>query len=200
VDAHEQSKWLLARWRDGDQDAAEELFRRYSERLMALVRTRLSDKLSARLDPEDIVQSVYRCFFSSVREDRFVLERSGDLWRLLVSITMNKLIDQTRRQTSDRRSVEREQSWSPGDTRFGPDSEMLAREPAPEDAAAVLEEVEHVMSCLEPLHRRIVEMRLQGYSTAEIALDVQRTERTVRRVLELVRESLSKRLQEWGAP
>lgn len=200
MDTSEQSQWLLARWRDGDQEAAHELFRRYSERLLALVRSRLSHKISARLDPEDIVQSVYRCFFSNVGQDHVVLERSGDLWRLLVTITMNKVIDQTRRQSAGRRSVERELHGSFADDEFGPGSEVLARGPSPEDAAAVLEEVEHVMNSLEPLHRRIVELRLQGHSTAEIANEVQRTERTVRRVLELVRESLGKRLQEGNTP
>jgi RNA polymerase sigma-70 factor (ECF subfamily) len=189
MDPHEQSQWLLARWREGDRNAADELVRRYSERLIALVRTRLSDKLAARFDPEDIVQSVYRSFFSSAREDHIVLERSGDLWRLLATITMNKLADQARRQRAARRSVDREQGDGP--------SEMLAREPSPEDAAAVLEELEYVMRSLEPHHRRIVEMRLQGHSVAEIAPAVQRTERLVRRVLERLRESLAQRLQEW---
>jgi len=32
---------LVARWRDGDQQAAAELFRRYAERLVGLVRRRL---------------------------------------------------------------------------------------------------------------------------------------------------------------
>ena len=54
---------LTDRWREGDQQAANLLFRRYSERLIALVRCHLSEKLARRLDPEDVVQSAYRSFF-----------------------------------------------------------------------------------------------------------------------------------------
>ncbi len=57
------SAQLLIRWREGDQAAADALFRRYAERLIGLVRLRLSEKLARRVDPEDIVQSVYRSFF-----------------------------------------------------------------------------------------------------------------------------------------
>jgi hypothetical protein len=83
----ETSAELLARYRNGDDDAAEELFCRYVTRLTSLARTRLSPKLATRTDPEDVVLSAYRSFFVGVRKGRFRLRRSGDPWRLLVSIT-----------------------------------------------------------------------------------------------------------------
>jgi ECF sigma factor len=43
---------LMARWRAGDQRAAEKLFRRYADRLIALARSRLSAKLSQRTTPK----------------------------------------------------------------------------------------------------------------------------------------------------
>ena len=76
---------LVHRWRGGDQKAAEELFRRYANRLIGLARSRLSRKLARRVDPEDVVQSVYRSFFHDVRDGRYDLQRGGDLWRLLVT-------------------------------------------------------------------------------------------------------------------
>jgi DNA-directed RNA polymerase specialized sigma24 family protein len=82
---------LLERWKSGDEAAAAEIFDQYLSRLTALARTRLSPKLARRVDPEDIVQSAYRSFFRHAQNDRYVLERSGDLWRLLAAIVMNKL-------------------------------------------------------------------------------------------------------------
>jgi RNA polymerase sigma-70 factor (ECF subfamily) len=193
----DQSQWLMARWQQGDEDAAKELFHRYSERLVALVRSRLADKLAPRVDPEDVVQSVYRSFFSNARDSRYVLEQSGDLWRLLVSMTMHKVFGQARRHRAEKRSVDREQPLIAGDGWFGLSSEMLSREPSPDDAAAVVDELEHVMGSLDPLHRRMVEMRLQGYGTPEIAAEVDRSNRMVNLVLEQVREELKKRLQEY---
>jgi DNA-directed RNA polymerase specialized sigma24 family protein len=74
---------LLARWRAGDERAEDELFARYTSRLIELARRRLSAKLGRRLDPEDVVQSAYRSFCASARADRYTLRGSGDLWRLL---------------------------------------------------------------------------------------------------------------------
>src|SRR5262245_61917038 len=69
---------LLARCREGDQQAAAELFRRYADRLIALARSRLSARLARRLDPEDAVHSAYRSFFADVREGRYHVEQGGD--------------------------------------------------------------------------------------------------------------------------
>ena len=57
---------LMARWRDGNQEAAEALFRRYVERLLALARGRMTSWLARRVDAEDVVQSAYRTFFVGV--------------------------------------------------------------------------------------------------------------------------------------
>lgn len=181
---------LLARFRNGDPQAASELFLRYSDRLVALARSRLSTRLNQRLDPEDVVQSAYRSFFAAVRAGRYGVDAGGDLWRLLVTITLHKVHHQFKRNTADRRSVARERNLdvAAADGRL-PD-EVLAREPTPVEAIALTELVEEVMRELEPLHRRMLELRLQGHSVEEIAAVTERSERTVRRLLERVKEQL----------
>jgi RNA polymerase sigma-70 factor, ECF subfamily len=193
VDEH--SQLLVSRWRDGDQDAARELFFRYSERLLALVRSKLSDKVAPRIDAEDVVQSAYRSFFSGVRNNQYVLEQSGDLWRLLVGVTIHKLLSQIEYHRADRRSVDREQSVTNAEGWFGLNAEALAHEPSPAEAAAVLDELEHIMRGLDAEDRRILEMKLQGYRTGEIASAVQRSDRMVRLVMEMVRDQLTDRLR-----
>ena len=42
---------LVERWRQGDQQAAAELFQRYASRLIALAHSRLPTNLSHRVDP-----------------------------------------------------------------------------------------------------------------------------------------------------
>src|SRR5262249_38052565 len=110
---------LVARWRAGDERAAAELFSRYAQRLIALARSRLSPKLSARIDPEDVVQSVYRSFFAETREGRYDLQRGGDLWQLLVVITLHKLNDQVKHNSSGKRAVGREQHFGSEDSLLG---------------------------------------------------------------------------------
>ena len=69
---------------------------------------------------------------------------------------------------------------------------MFARDPSPAEAAALIEHLEQVMRPLEPLQRRMFEMRLQGHSVADIAVATQRCEQTVRRLLGKIQKLLQK--------
>jgi RNA polymerase sigma factor (sigma-70 family) len=184
----EPSEQLLAKYQSGDQAAAEEIFRRYVSRLTVFARTRLAPRVAKRVDPEDIVLSAYRSFFVRARNGRFSLRRSGDLWRLLVGITLNKVRHQVARQRAEKRSIEREESaatWL---------DERFACHPPPEHAIAAADELEQIMASLSPVKRRILELRLLDYSLAEIATDIGRSERTVRRVLDELQEFLERRM------
>ena len=88
------TKQLLEELRRGDSAAAGKLHQRYLARLLQLVRQRLAGKLQRRVDPEDIVQSAYRTFFAHANQGDYVLQRGGDLWRLLAAIAINKLAPQ----------------------------------------------------------------------------------------------------------
>jgi RNA polymerase sigma factor (sigma-70 family) len=188
-----QAAWtsfvLLERYREGDDQAAEELFNRYFARLIALARSRLSPRLARRTDPEDIVLSVYRSFFVEAREGRYVLSRGGDLWRLLAAITKHKLLRQVRSQTAGRRSV---------DVEVPLDQVEIGHKaiPSPEDAAELADELEWVLSHLDPFARRVLELRLQGLQHSEIAEDTGRSERSVRRSLAQIRKFLAERLHD----
>jgi RNA polymerase sigma factor (sigma-70 family) len=177
---------ILNRFRLGDDQAAEQLFARYVVRLTGLARSRLSPKLAARTDPEDVVMSAYRSFFVGARDGQFSLSRSGDLWRLLVSITLHKLYRQARRHLAGSRSV---RSESTADEHM-----FFAKEPPPEEVVGIADELEAVLSVLDPFARRVLELRLQEESLATISAATGRSERTVRRTLNTIGELLSRRL------
>jgi RNA polymerase sigma-70 factor (ECF subfamily) len=181
---------LVARWRAGDQQAAEELFRRYANRLVALARSRLSARLAKRVDPEDVVQSVYRSFFADTREGRYDLERGGDLWQLLVTITLHKLNDQVKRNARAKRAVGREEHFGSEDSLVGLQAHLAAQQPSPVEAVALTELVEQIMHRLDPVQRRVLELRLQGFNLAEIAAQQECSQRTVIRVLEKIKAQL----------
>jgi RNA polymerase sigma factor (sigma-70 family) len=191
----EMSAHLLARWRQGDEAAAEALFRRYAERLNGLVRLRLSEKLARRLDPEDVVQSVYRSFFTGAREGRYAVGQSGELWRLLVIMAKHKLGHQIEYHTAAKRTLDRE---DPDVTLRGLDAEGLAAGPSPDEATAVADELEQIMRALDPSQRQIFELRLQGYTLEEVAAETGRSFRTVRRILERVKDYLEQRYRHAG--
>src|SRR5580692_4035275 len=82
---------LLKDLRHGDEDAAAHLFQRYGRRLTALVRARTSHSLANRIDPDDVVQSVFRTFFLRVRDGHYDVPAGAQLWGLLLTITLSKL-------------------------------------------------------------------------------------------------------------
>ena len=181
---------ILDRYRRGDSAAADELFARYVERLTRLARARLSPMLAARTDPEDIVMSAYRSFFVGARAGRFTLARSGDLWRLLATITLRKLYRQARRQRTAGRSAAMETLLA--------EKDAFSREPSPEEVVGLSDELESLLSRLDPLARRVVELRLQEESLVAIAELTGRSERTIRRTLAEIRGSLAKRMERAG--
>jgi RNA polymerase sigma-70 factor (ECF subfamily) len=179
---------LVMRWQNGDQDAARELFQRYSERLMALAKTRLSAKVAIRANAEDVIQSVYRSFFVKAKSGRYVFERSGDLWRLLVAITLQKVRRQIEVHTAQKRNIHLEYREQPGWPSVS--SDALAREPSPAEGAALADELERIMDRLEASHRKMLELRLQGYNLDEIAAEMGVSTRTVKRGLQRIRQLL----------
>src|SRR4051794_28405516 len=85
---------LIDLWRKGDENAARQIVEGYLDRLVILARRHLHQRLAPRVDPEDIVQSVFRTFFSRVKDGQFVFSEQDDLTKLLVRITMNKTLRQ----------------------------------------------------------------------------------------------------------
>jgi RNA polymerase sigma factor (sigma-70 family) len=184
---------LLARWREGNQQAAAELFERYAGRLIGLAQQRLSAKLAPRVDAQDVVQSAYCTFLVGARDGRYVLERSGDLWRLLVAITLHKLQRQFQFHTAAKRSVHREQSLQTGEPLPELEEGPLTREPSPEEAALLVATLDELLGGLNAGHRRIVDLKLQGHSLGEIVSATGTSSSTVRRVLDRVKEQLEQR-------
>ena len=190
---NERSVDLLNRWRDGDESAATEIFERYVNRLCALARTRLSNRMKRRVEAEDVVQSAYRSFFRRADES-YVLERKGDLWRLLAAITINKLRGQVEFHTAKKRGVYLEESMMADESMIRVSPEVIAEDPKPDDAAVMVEELSDVLGHLDETQRSIIELSMQNQSVEQIADSIQRSERTVRRTIQQVREELEKRL------
>jgi RNA polymerase sigma-70 factor (ECF subfamily) len=188
------SQELLARVEGGDEDAAQALYDRYVHRLIGLARKRLSGKLARRVDPEDIVQSAYRSFFAHAADGCFEISKSGDLWRLLAAITLNKLRSKAKFHRRRKRDLRQEDSMSDRHSTHGIAPVRLACDPTPDEATALAEYIERLMAELTPLERKMLELRLQLYTLDEIAEQVDRSERTVRRLMRRLRERLEREL------
>ena len=178
-------KVLLDLWRAGDEQAARQLFDTYVERLLALARRRISQRLAGRVDPEDVVQSVFRTFFHRAREGQFHVADQDELGKLLVRITVHKTLRQVAFHQAAKRNLQQEVAQGPEPQQRL--QELFDREPTPDEAVTFLDQLEHFLSRLRPQERQILELRLQGFSNDEIAARLGIYDRKIRRAIERVR-------------
>ena len=88
---------LIRRVRAGDQQAAYDLVRQYEPEIRRAVRVRLDEKLGRVLDSVDVCQSVMGNFFVRAAAGQFDLEHPAQLFKLLVTMARNKILDHFRR-------------------------------------------------------------------------------------------------------
>src|SRR5215470_16012063 len=100
----------VTRWigdlKAGGDSAAQHLWQRYFHRLVHLARARLraAHRAGAVADEEDAALSAFDSFCRGAARGRFpdLADRDG-LWRLLVVITLHKVMGQVRRQGAAKR-------------------------------------------------------------------------------------------------
>jgi RNA polymerase sigma-70 factor, ECF subfamily len=192
---------LLARLRQGDDEADSQVFQRYARRLIALARARLSPLILQKEDPEDVVQSALRSFFRHVPDGAWDLTGWDNLWSMLAVITVRKCHRRVARFQGPVHDARREVSLSapPEDSQAG--WEVLDREPSPEEAATLAETVEQVMRGLNERERHVFQLALQGYPVPAISEYVGRSEYTVEGVLRRIKRLLQRlRNEDRGEP
>lgn len=179
---------LMDDLRGGHEQAAEQIVGQYTDALVAVARRQIGARLARRLDPEDVVQSTYRSLFVRVQRGEYDLGSGSDMWKLLVTMTLNKVRRHSKFHGAGRRNMARETHA----TASAAAPEAHGHEPTPADAAELVDEVQNLLAALSERDRPIVELRLQGYDSAEIAERTGRAQRSVRRVLQHVRERLAR--------
>lgn len=178
---------LLRRYRRGNQAAASLLYQRYARRLRVLVQSKSAADLASRLDPEDIVQSVFGSFFRGVSRGTYDVPASEELWHLFLVITLNKIRAKGVFHRAAKRDVR--QTVICDIDRFSFDINSN------ESACALLKlAVEDVLDRLPAQHKLVVQLRMEGNEVAEIAEITGRSKRSVERLLQECRQRLSKLL------
>lgn len=195
-DSSDSVEDLLARLKTGDQDAGTEIVNRFMRRLIGLARKKLDGKMLRKLDPEDVVQSVFRSYFVRQMEGEFQIRDWDNLWSLLALITARKCTNARVRFARKGRNIHLEIDPSGNDDDGGASWEALAREPTPDQAAVLTEMIDGIMTSLPERDRQIVTMSLEGKESGEIAEVIGRAERTIRRTLDNFRHRLEAAVHE----
>ncbi|MGL4513987.1 MAG: RNA polymerase sigma factor [Lacipirellulaceae bacterium] len=177
----------MRRFRRGDQDAATALYLRYADRLTALAEKKTGADLKVRFDADDVVQSVFRTFFRRVAGGAYDVPEGDELWGLLLVVTLNKVRGLASRHRAQKRAV--------GASSGGEAAEVVAADD--EASLRVLKmTIDEFAQSLDAGHQHILELRVEGYEVAEIAARCGRTKRTVERVLQTLRESLRRQIDD----
>jgi RNA polymerase sigma-70 factor (ECF subfamily) len=178
---------LLRRLRVGSQDAATQLYLRYAARLRQISRARCSPDLAARVDSDDIVQSVFRTFFRRASRGEYDVPDGEDLWNLLLVIGLNKI--QTVGQFH--RAAKRDVRASKGNALL----EFVGGEPDATALTILRMSIDEMLDEMSPSHRDIIRLRIEGHEVAEIAGRVRRSKRSVERVLQQIRKQVAHMIQ-----
>jgi RNA polymerase sigma-70 factor (ECF subfamily) len=179
------------------EEAARQIWLRFAERLRALVRQRLDPRILQRAGEDDVLQSLFASFFNAPAPAGGPLASRADLWRRLVHFTLCKVANTAEHHRAQRRDLRRERPLEAAAAR--PD-ELACGEIAdprlisPEDEATARDEFERLRALIPDDLRPVFDLRLQGYTNAEIAREINRVERTVELKLRAIRDLLAPHL------
>lgn len=191
----------IAKLANGDQRAAEIIWRAYFEKLVRFARRKMELMPRREGDEEDVALSAMNSFCAGVAAGRFPhLDDREDLWKLLVTIAARKAWTAMRRSNAEKRGG----GTLRGESVFGKaDDEpagagiddVLGREPTPEFAAMVAENYQRLLDILgDDQLREVARLRLEGHSNEEIADRLQIVSRSVERKLGKIRDKWAREL------
>lgn len=189
--ANLSSHELIAKWRDGSQDAAALLMDRYRLRLIALVASRISKNREYLIDPEDVVQSAMGSFFRSASPQspsRLQIDTALSVWNLLAVFARRKLSRSLTRMDAAKRGA----GWSRQPVIDFASLEEIAVSQLTDgrETKWASELMAEFYSTITPDQMKLLELLLHGYTQKEVATKLAIDERTVRRRIKSLRESI----------
>ena len=173
---------LIRRFRTGEGDAATELYKKYAQRLFQLASARVTPDLKQRVDPEDIVQSVFRTFFRRAALGQYEVPNGEEIWKLFLVIGLNKIREVAVHHHAAKRDLRK--------TTGGESTEHAASENDEIALSALRMTIDDLLAPLPKSYREIVELRIEQHEVAEIAEKTHRSKRSVERILREFQQKL----------
>ena len=178
--------WLL-QLRSGNRNAAQPIWEKYFCRLVRLARIHLNGSPRSMADEEDVVICAFDSFCRGAEHGKFPkLDDSTDLWRVLVTITERKAVNQVKYVSRKKRAP------SGGTVTFSDTEHLPEISPSPWFCAQVAELYVDLISGLRDDDlRSIAVWKMEAYSNEEIASKLECSLRSVERKLALIRRQWS---------
>jgi RNA polymerase sigma-70 factor (ECF subfamily) len=177
----------------GDENALNQLYSIYGERVRRIIRIRLDKKLRPKLDSIDIVQDALILALEGL--ENFTYKNEGDFLRWLSTIAENKLHDIVDKFHTDKRDVHKEIPFkiegrdgsvgAAGPMRTTTPSVIASRKEA-------LDKLEQALDKLKPEYKQVIVLKkIEGLSHAEIAGRLGKNPGAVRMLLARAMAALS---------
>lgn len=179
--------------KQGNRDAARELWERYAHRMNQVARNRLRHEKHGGFDEEDVTLSAFENFCRAVQTGRYAdLEGSDSLWQLLATFTLRKASDRLKGEAAEKRGGTQASGQEIRTYQGGDDSRLEkipTREMGPETAALIAEECSQLFRLLDDSElESLVVLKLEGFTNDEIAEHLGYTRRTIQRMLKNIRD------------
>jgi DNA-directed RNA polymerase specialized sigma24 family protein len=177
----------------GNNKAAGPLWHAYFARLVSVARRKLGDSPRAAADEEDVALSAFNSFCRRALAGRFPdLTDRHDLWRILLMLTLRKVINLKRAEARIKRGSGRVRHASALAADGDKDAfiQIMGHEPTPELAAMAADECRRLLGALgHQALQAIAIAKMEGYTNAEIAQRRGVSIATVERKLQLIRKT-----------
>jgi RNA polymerase sigma factor (sigma-70 family) len=180
---------LATTWHEaqkGNPTAWETLFRECYPKVRRVVRRRLNRSMRSLYDSTDFANDAMERLAANL--DLLEFPSINSLIAFLAQVAEQKVIDEYRRQHTLKHDVERERPITADD---GP-IQLSSDDPTASQLAQANEFHERLMSRHDETERAIIELRQQGYSTADIAGQTGWNVRKIQRFLKELLDSLAK--------
>jgi RNA polymerase sigma factor (sigma-70 family) len=168
----------------GDQSAWEALFRECYPKVRRVVRRKLNRSMRSLYDSTDFASDVMKSLAANFGQLQF--PSIDSLLAFLAQVAEQKVIDEYRRRHTLKRDMTRERPILTGGEDAAP-VQVPSDDPTASQLAQANEVQELLLSRADETERIIIELKRQGYTTADIA---ERTGWNIRRVQRFLKELL----------
>jgi RNA polymerase sigma-70 factor (ECF subfamily) len=166
----DETRALVAKARDGDRVAFDELVEKYRPRLAARIRARIGPRLAQELDAEDLLQGTFLRAYETI--GRFEWRAEDSFYRWLGGIAQHLIWNVWQKQRADQLRLVRDMTAS------GTSPSKVARRNERFDR------LQEALLGLSPDHRKVIELsRIEGLKVKEIAERMGRSPEAVRKLI-----------------
>ncbi|MEM6468714.1 MAG: sigma-70 family RNA polymerase sigma factor [Planctomycetota bacterium] len=183
---------LIQRLRAGDSDAARRLFELYQYEIRAMARRMRTARTME--DDEDVVIVAFAKCFAAIQKGKYPKVVHGKAFkRMLKHIAKNRMIDFRRKEKAQKRTpndgtMTQVPFHSSVDDQFAAEDVAISDEWPPELLVAFSEQLDCLIDRLDAKLRHVAELRLEGFTHAEISEEIGRSIPTVERRCRLIRQ------------